>query len=188
MNDEERERDTVLTPEQAASAVVMGEHLETPEEAPSMMEELSRMHEEALANKTLDLDVPGYQEKLVVRYNRVDGKQLDVIGQRVRRQYKKDGERLLWGTVDTMIEACEGLYFRRPESEELVPIDPDHRGIPLRYEERLAQVIGFPSDSARDVVHGLFAYNDVAITAHGFRLNRWMSTNESGGEDFLGES
>lgn len=174
--------------------------IEEPEEAgnplmKSMMEQL-REERSSAAPDTADIDVPGYSGKLICRYKVVEGKVLANIGKRVARQVKDDADRQLYGTVDVLIAACEGLYFRSPANDQLYPIDPDlpaqgtpaENGTAATYAHpSLPSYFGFSSEDARGNVFGIFKGNDTAIIAHGITLSRWMADTSKGvDESWLG--
>lgn len=150
---------------------------------------------------TLDLDVPGYQKLLIVRYRYIDGIVTEHMGKKLRKELKKidgEGETLL-GSVDTLIAACEQILVRDPGNEnclrddkgkvtDLRPIQPGAIP-PVQFDERLSEILKFdpPARSAREVVRGLFN-NDHAIIRQNIALSQWLAdTTKEVDQDFLGE-
>ena len=168
---------------------VREEELPEEPERNNLQEQLRAQRQEALEDNTHDFPIPGYSNPiLLARYRIIEGKESSRIMDKVRRQTKKEYDRNLWMTMDTIIAACEGLYIRDPdadEDEEPRPLDPDGNGT-ARYDERLAAFLGFEAHSAREALLGVFANNETALMMHGARLSRWMGGIEmSADEEFL---
>lgn len=133
--------------------------------------------QEASSQHTIDLTIPGENWKgmLVARYKRisalVEGK---TINERVKRQFQTAEDRALYGSIDQLIVACVGFYFREDDGS-LTLINDDGQG-PMGYDERLASYLGFKADSARDTLLKVFSglENDVLILAHVRKFNQWM--------------
>ena len=124
----------------------------------------------------------------MAKYHLLDGKELDMIADKVKRQTRNRVDRGLFAAADTLIECCDGLYIAKDENV-FEALDPDKRGTPLAYEPALGAFIGaVGADTARKVVFALFGENDSALAAHTMKLNRWFAnTNRDADEDFLGE-
>ena len=161
----------------------------------SMLDKLREEYQKHAEQETIDLDVPGWDGMLVARYKLLDGAALGNIGDKVNRQFKKTHERNLYATIDSILQANEGMYFRNPEdAEDLTPIDPDpvNRGFAVTYSDpALLDAIGVPRtevSSARDTVRMVFKGNEVAIIRHGAKLALWMGdTTKDVNEGFLGD-
>lgn len=162
----------------------------------SMMSELRAQYEELLAAKEIDIDIPGYGGKLSAKYKLLNVQtDLKNIRNRVNRQFKNDVQQALFGSIDTMIAACIGIYYRPPGSEELLSIapgvpdsdDPD----PVTYSDpRIVSFFGWDKtaiNDSRDVVMMLFGKREPMIIDHGMMLARWMSTADTNvNEEFAG--
>lgn len=163
-----------------------------PEAPVTGLEVLRQKRAEAARRTTIDMRVPGYDGVLVARYRLLDplkeGKQ---IGERIRSQFKGDDEsQLFFANVDTLIEACVGLFERDPDTRELAPIDPEETGEPVRYDHRLAAGLGITIEigdkqPARTTVLGVFNGNKVAINRHAGQVEMWMA--DPTGDHGLGE-
>jgi hypothetical protein len=154
--------------------------------SPSPIDELRQLRQELEDNKSKDLDIPGYNGKLVARYGLMETKQLAKIGKRIQRQFRTRDERVLYASLDTMIASCEGLYYRNDDGD-LKPFGEN--GTPLNFSDpELATMLGFEASTARPIVMGVFGGNDLAVINHCMTLNRWMqNTGAEIDEDLLGE-
>lgn len=173
--------DHVIEPE----ALPAGEHENGRDN--SMMGELRRRHAELAEAKTLDLPVPGYNDTLVARYRVLDIKgELDHLQAKVAHEFRSIGEQGVYGTIDALIMACEGMYYNngselKPLSEGIGPDEP-----PVLYDDRLADFLGFEAQSARETVLETFGRNEPALIEHGRQLSVWMqNTSRTVMEGFL---
>ena len=162
----------------------------------SMMDKL-RAERDAATPDTADINIPGYRDKFVARYKVVPGRIAAELGKRAQRQFNEIHEQNIWATVDLIVAANTGLYFRNFDEEDpdkqLVPLDPDHEiGDPAVVavtfsDPRTADMLHLTTDTARDLVYKVFGENDSAIMAHGITLSRWMADTSKGvDESFLG--
>lgn len=162
-------------------------------ESDSMLDELRRQHQALVDEKELTISVPGYNS-LVVKYRLLNvQKDLKAIRHRVSKQYKDDVSQALWGSIDTMIAACLGLYYQRDDGEllSLGGALPEDDGSPVTYADpRLVEFFAWPREeikSSRDVVMHLFGFREPMIISHGQVLAQWMqSTSSDVNEDFSG--
>lgn len=156
----------------------------------SLMEALRAKRQEIAANKETDIRLPGYDNPIVlVRYRVLDGKETQDIAKR----NQKIRDRFEFGTavsLDTIIRACTGFYYTLPDdpSGEVHPLN-DIQGEHLtKYDSRTADYFGLETESARDVVIGIFGGNEVAVGQHAVQLSRWMgNTSREIDSDLLGE-
>ena len=161
----------------------------------TMMDKL-RAEREAETPDHADINIPGYRDQFVARYHVVPGKVVAELGKRAQRQFSEQHEQNIWATVDLLIAANIGLYFRNFDEEDpekqLVPIDPDHEVgdpmvAPVTYSNPgVAEFLHLSAETARDLVYQVFGENDAAIMAHGMLLTRWMAdTSKEVDESFL---
>lgn len=150
-----------------------------PEER-SLLDTLRAAKEEAEAQETVDIKLPGFEKssiRLYARYRMLEGKEIDERGRKIRREFKKEFDRQLYGSIDLMIAACEGIFYRTDEDDE--PQQLTIGGSPVTgYTPALAEAFGVAIDDrhpARSIVLGMFNNNDVAIGAHNLRLSLWMA-------------
>jgi len=162
----------------------------------TMMDNL-RAEREVETPDTADINIPGYRDKFVARYRVVPGKIVADLGKRVQRQFNDQYEQNVWATVDLIIAANIGLFYRNFEIEDpdqqLVPLDPEHEiGDPMAValtfsDPSTAEMLHLTTQTARDLVYQVFKENDTAILAHGITLSRWMADTSKGvDETFLG--
>ena len=160
--------------------------------APSIRDALVAKREHNAAHRTTDIDIPGYDGKLFCRYNLLDSKRLNSIGDRVMKTMRENDERALAGALDTLIAACQEFYVRY-EGKEHPLRDVVGQEEPVRYDSALADFLKFRDElpetpTARSVVLALFLSNEIAIASHNHQLSRWMMGNEAEvDEEFLGD-
>jgi hypothetical protein len=156
----------------------------TPAAGSSMMAALRAKHDQIARSTTIDLDLPGYGGLLVVRYHALDVQNdINKIGTRVSKEFNTPAEQGLYGSIDTMIAACDGLYVRRdmsnPDQLESIGDDPifaDVGNPVVKFDHNLAKFMGFEGIAgARDVVLAMFDNTETMILVHGQDLSRWMA-------------
>lgn len=154
----------------------------------SIMDRLVSAREEAVSQKTVDIDLPAYKGMLVARYTLLSNETLAGIAKKAQRQFKKKDERsqlILALSQDVLIESCEGLYYRDDEGQLNAIRNGDEV---VRYDQNAADFLKFEATSARDVVYQVFAENDISIVDHQIRLSRWMrDTGADVDGELLGE-
>lgn len=185
MSDQEYANETEIQPTVARNPLMQ-----------TMMDKL-RAERDAATPDTADINVPGYRDLLVARYKVVPGKLAADIGRRATRQFNDEHDRNIWATVDLLIAANTGLYYRNFDEEDpdkqLVPMDPNHEvgdpsAVAMTYSDPdTAASLKIDAPTARDLVYQLFKENDASIMAHGIVLSRWMADTSRGvDESFLG--
>ena len=137
--------------------------------------------EEIESIKDVLIPVRGFEKTGVqVKYHLPkSGSELDEIARRAKREASKDNFQLnLIISMQTMIHLCDGVYVQPAEAKEPVMLDPDEQGYPVKFDERLAKLLGLPEDdpnaSARKTLRKLFGNNDSNIIDHAERLGRWI--------------
>lgn len=156
----------------------------------SILDVLRARRAETAAHETVDLAVPGYKGDLVARYHLIgDARDLDKIGQNVRKGFRTDIDRIVNTSIDLLIEACNGLYGKSPDSGELVSLADT--GDPVCYDARCAEMFGIdinPQSPARSILRGMFFGNENAIIEHAQLLQRWMADTSVEVDETLGEA
>lgn len=86
----------------------------------------------------------------------------------------------LMASTDLLIAACKRIDLRDPETGERWPAaeDTDRPADPVRFDGRLAELLGLDGDTPADILLALFEHSDRAIVGQARRLDAW-----SGGED-----
>lgn len=145
---------------------------------------------ENLANKETFISIPGYDREppiLLAKYSLLEGPVVDNIGTKVSREVKGQWDRQVLMAVDTFIEACQGMYVDIGEGAK-EPQEMTHNGKHIAgYNQDLCEALEYEAETARQVVFGLFANNEIAIMQHNVKLSMWMSnTSRQVDDDFLG--
>lgn len=134
------------------------------------------------SNHSVYIRVKGYEKSgMHIRYRLpTSGKELDDIARRVERVDKDEFYKNLHTAMDTIITLCDGIYVQPEGVEDYVMLDPQEIGEPVRFDDRLAVLVGMPEGSAaRKILRKLFGNNDVALLNHAERLQRWMADTNS---------
>jgi len=153
----------------------------------SLLDNLQRKRAD-LATKETYIHIPGYDKDppiLLAKYRLVEGKELDMLGDKVTRETKNKWDRQVLAAVDTFITCCEGMYVDHGDGEpKPMTLEGEHI---WGYNEQLATALNFEAKTAREVVFGVFVNNEIAIMQHNMMLSRWMSnTSRQVDDDFLG--
>lgn len=166
---------------------VTGEDLEAGEVedgARSSIERLRGLRDRIGSSRSEVFEIPGYNGELVARYGIVPWGELKRLGQKAERS--KNPRKELITQADTLIMACQEIMIRDQQGE-LQKLIPESEP-PLRYDDRLAKILGFTASKAREVLSGTIS-NDIAISAHHNEVVGWMEdTSSEDDEEFLGES
>lgn len=159
----------------------------------NLLEQLAAKRQEIADTKETFIPIPGYDKEpplLLARYRLLEGPELAIIGDKIRREVKGRWDRTLFAAIDTFIAACIGIFVDTGDGK---PVPLQLHGQPIAgFNDDLAEALQFKGDlrenfNHRDVVLGLFAKNDVAITSHAMALNRWFGdTTVDVSQDMLG--
>lgn len=148
----------------------------------NLLEQLAAKREVVARNKETFVPVPGYDREpplLLMRYRLLEGPEINRIGDKIKREVRGAWDRQLMVAVDTLIAACQGVYVDLEGDGKPKPLTLGGEPI-LGFNEELAKALKFDGElsdppTARSVVFGLFAKNDVALSKHAFMLSSWMS-------------
>lgn len=144
---------------------------------------LRTRHEALSADRHLDVEVPGYEGRLVLRFGPVPWSAI-ARTQTLASRDDREGRGLLAANMDVLIAACREVLFR-DEDGSLATIDPS--GEPRRIDPELATVLGIDSTSARDTLRWLFP-SEVAIGVAAGEVLDWtrrMGTETA--DELMGE-
>jgi hypothetical protein len=152
----------------------------------SHLDWLRARHEVISADRHLDLDVPGYQGRLVIRYGAVPWSVISKAQDKIAKP-GRDGEGSLLAQVDFLIAACREVLVRESDSAgEPEPIDPN--GDTRRFDPELAALLNSGTSNARALVRWLFA-NDPAVAVQAGEVMSWsIDTDADVTDDLMGES
>jgi len=184
------EREVTEVPEEAAVPATAMVEDESGGQPDSLLGALREKRREISENKETFITIPGYDSGppvLMANYRLVEGPEIDRIARKVRQETRDNWQRQVLAAVDLLIAACQGMYVDLDDGNGPVPMTLKGDPIP-GFTNELAIALEFDAQTARQVLFGLFADNDVAIMSHSARLGAWMSdTSRNVDEDFLGE-
>lgn len=155
------------------------------DERATLLATLRKRREEAKADHHLDLDIPGYDGLMLARFRPFP---IEKTERKMAEFQRLSGKQpmLLKSACDTLIDACEQIMLRKEEGGEPFAIDDDAMP-PIGFDQRLAELLEFKADSARQVVLGLFA-TEQAVLAMNVEVSRWMQdVTRKTDEGLLGE-
>jgi len=182
---------TEQEPHLGAVTDIISQQPEGPERSIVDRVRTQQKHSES-ADNTLDLDIPGYDGQLFARYGLVEGKKIQMISDKAQREYKNLADRALVAAQDTIIEACQEIFFRDPDEVDsegkpkeisiaayMTEQGEEGWDYPVRFDDKLAEFFRWGPDdtdgSARNVLYKVFGKNDVAVANHNLILSRWMA-------------
>lgn len=143
----------------------------------NLLEQLAAKRREISEIKETFIPIPGYDREppmLLAKYRLLDGPEIARIGNKIRRETKNNWDRQVHGAIDTFIAACVGIFVDKGDGEPPVPLTLNGEEI-TGYTEAFASALQFEAETARGIVLGVFAHNEIAISQHSFLLNRWFS-------------
>lgn len=152
--------------------------------ARSHLDFLRARHDAITADRSLDLEVPGYQGRLIVRYGRVPWSAIGKA-QELFANPGRDYEGTLLAQADFLIAACREILVR-DDDDELKPVDPS--GETRRFDPELSELLGAGTTSARATLRWIFG-NDPAVAVQAGAVLEWtVKTDEDTADEFVGES
>lgn len=129
----------------------------TEAETPNHGSTLARIREQRDSirrQNKLDLRVPGYED-LKVSYKLMTEGQTEKVARKIESaQRSGDGKKSLDAAADFLIAACDSILVRVEDGFE--PLVDDERAT-VRFDSRLAEMLGFEAGSAREVVLETFS-------------------------------
>lgn len=136
--------------------------------AGSRLDWLRAKHDALKADRTVDLAVPGYDGRVVVRYGPVPWGVMSNVQPMI---LAGDADAAMFGkaNADVVIAACRDVLVRDDGEDDLHGIDPEG---PVRFGPELADLIGADAKTARGVVEWLFP-SEWAVAAHATELITW---------------
>lgn len=148
--------------------------------------------EERVADLHLDLPVPTWDGDLIARFGILDRDDPDLD--------KLNGaKRTTQVDIQVLIKSVDSLWLRDPErmfpegirmkdNEDFVRLDDEKTGLPVKFDQTLATMLGVNLDTAVNVVLYVFKNNGIAIGGFVSRLQIWMqNTDAKVSQDLLGE-
>lgn len=157
----------------------------------SMLDQLRSMHQRIGADRSVDIDIPGYHGKLVGRFRRLDFPEVEKIGRKVQAMRDKHNPlAALYGQCDVLGESLTGFYLRKdPAKRE--EIEPLSQGFPQLGEgpvlwDGAAKLVSEDGADIPDTVRGCIRRvinNDLAVAPLQAELALWMQTVRSEDEE-----
>lgn len=133
----------------------------------------ARIAERLQTAPTVMLPLPEQAGDIVCRFGLVESRFFkDLAGD-------DDRERLQF-----LIKSCQEVHVKTDTGLVRVEVE----GIPVRFEARLGDLLGYPVETAQDLVSALFRGNGLALIAFTDALTDWMrDTSKRVEDDALGE-
>lgn len=152
--------------------------------ASSHLDWLRARHAALTADRSLDVEVPGYQGRLVLRCGPVPWPIVARM-QRLVAAPDPQGDALLAAQSDILIAATREVLVRGESGGELVPIDPS--GEARRIDPRLAELLVIESSTARRTLLGVFP-SEIALGVTAGEVLEWSQlTTADADKVLLGE-
>lgn len=102
---------------------------------------IAKRNEEIRSEAHLDLQVPGYEGQMKVRYRLLPEAEMDRLGRRIEDVKRGEGVVGAWKIeADSLVAMCDRIYVRAPGEDEYQVLE-DGTG-PVRFEGRFAQILG----------------------------------------------
>jgi hypothetical protein len=154
--------------------------------AGSVLATIRARRDQLAGEKSLTIDVPGYEGLLALKMGVVATRQLQGIGERSERSNSPDAATN--GNVDVVIAGLVDVLARGSVDDQLAPID-DAGAASVN---RLGELLGLDVTSARATMIALFSgapSPDLAIGAAAAEYIEWLrGENQEVDEALLGES
>lgn len=143
----------------------------------SILGRLREKRRESAHKQIIDLDIPGYDGELVVRYRLLDPLvERKEIADRVLAKFREsnqDAEREYYILTDTLIAACVAIFAR--VDGKLVPLAGEGTVTTFEDTTDLAELLAFDEpETTRATVEQVFIDNKNAIKGQGMQLSFWM--------------
>ena len=142
------------------------------------MEQLRKKREEASRNVLLEIPVPGYDDLLVVRFQKtltwLEARRMLDTAQR-----KGNPNNELYSIADLLIKTVEGIYGRSDVEDDLTLISNG-------FDETLSEYFHLGTKTARETCR-LFYGSDIVMSATQGRVITWLQgIDQDSGEEIRG--
>lgn len=153
----------------------------------SVIDALRAQRSRIAETRSLDVDVPGWHDLLVLRLGSIE----PAVAVKIAERSEKRKLSAHLANIDLLVAVCRGVYGRTPDDPELVQL-VDEDGDPLGLDDRLAAMLDLGEvKTARDVVERLFARANSPTFAIGGIMSEWTEWAQGSAdeidEEFLGE-
>lgn len=160
----------------------------------SAIERLREQHSELRRERTLDLRVPGWSGLLIARYQPVRAGEMRKLSSRITKLAGQDTpEADLTAAADVIVTACKEMLIDQ-DGEKLTLQEQLGVDAPVRYDRKLAEVLGFEAESAREVVYNVFpqfpdgGVIETTVNAHAAEIAEWIANVDEEVSASLGEA
>lgn len=148
----------------------------------SHLDWLRARHAALKEDRTIDKPVPGYEDRLVVRYGPVPWSVMGKL-QGVAAATNPNPTMLDAANTDVVIAACRDVLVR-DDAGELEGVNPDG---PVQFGPELAALLGAEATTARGVVEWMFP-SEWAVASHAGELVNWTrDADREDNETLVGE-
>lgn len=159
--------------------------------SPSLIAELKAQRAAMTVEHTLDLDVPGWRGKLVLRFGAVSpDQQAALIGRLVEARTKTRSAVAAVANIDLLVAAFRCGLARAADGE--LAVIPGADGEPANLKELVVDVLELgDAPSARAAMRSLYAganSPEAALQAAGTEWNEWASEANEEVDGRMGES
>jgi hypothetical protein len=141
---------------------------------------LRARHDAIIADRTLDVAVPGYENRLILRCGPVPWATVNRI-QPLLEKNDREGSHALNAQADVVISACREVLVRGDDGE-LAGIDPSG---PRRIDATLAELLHIEATTARQTLLWLFGDNGIALAVCAGRIMEWSQDTSADVEEAL---
>lgn len=127
--------------------------------------------------------------KISIRYRLVDRREVEAVSEGAQRGAPDQGELMVRLLIDTMVEACLGVYYQMPGMDQFDRL-LDMNGAQVMTFQEFAAYLGHDGVglSPRESVMYCFGGNEFSVGQHAILLNRWFNnTAIKLDQDMLGE-
>ncbi len=133
-----------------APAEVEGDSQATPAFG-SAIAGIAKQHEEIRSEKSISLQVPGYEGKMKVEYRLLPEPEMDRLANRIEESTRgKVGMSVaLEAEAQMLVDMCDKIYVRDPEVGDEWEVLEDNAG-PVRFEARFAEILSKAGVVVRD--------------------------------------
>lgn len=148
----------------------------------SILDTISARRDERLRDEVLTLDIPSWDGELRAKYRVVDRVELEAMIRKLRKRSRASegngANQAEAADADFLIKACVGVVAVDGDTDQTVQVS-DGFNVPL------AEMLGLPTERARELVVYLFKGNGIAMAAHAMKVARWMQDTSKPVEDDL---
>lgn len=147
----------------------------------SILDKISARRDERLREEVLTLDIPSWDGELRAKYRVVDRVELEAMIRKIRQRSRQpgSGDQASDADADFLVKACVGVVAYDSDTDDTARVSDG-------YDKTLAEMLGLPTERARELVVYLFKGNGIALAAHAMKVAKWMQDTSKPVDDDLG--